>query len=203
MKVLIVRADRLGDTILAAPVWQSLKESMPEAKVSFLTREPLAPLYENDPLLEKVYSLPEGGPSEIDGMAAGLSRENFDALVALHADDRVARLVRTMKVPIKGGPLSKPRTWFLFNRAVRQRRSRSILHEADYNGRLLEVIGVSYRPQRPRVHLPGYEEEHRALFERLFGSFTPPPLPRHPSRHGRECGKLASRSISGAYDPAS
>jgi ADP-heptose:LPS heptosyltransferase len=186
MKVLIIRTDRLGDTILASPTWQALKEDLPEARVTLLTRRPYIPLFESDPLLSAVLAFPERDRQEIDELARQLSALRFDAVLALHVDRAAARLIRKVRTPVKIGPLSKIWTWFLFNRPVRQRRSQSLLHEADYNGLLLQKFDIRYRPHRPRVHLPAHRAEGEAvLMERLFSDRAGDPfMVVHPGMGG-------------------
>ena len=138
MKVLIIRTDRLGDTILASPAWQALKDARPEAQVTLLARGPYLPLFESDPQLNAVLSFPEEGRAAVDELARQLSALRFDALLALYVDREVARLVRKTSSPLKAGPLSKPWSWFLFTHPLRRKRSQASFHEADHNGLLLE-----------------------------------------------------------------
>jgi ADP-heptose:LPS heptosyltransferase len=169
VNVLVLRTDRLGDTILASPTWQALKEHRRDIEISLLLREDLLPLFRHDPSLARVYPLPGEKERDIDRLARELLSRNFDALIALFVDRDAARLIRRLPVPLKIGPLSKPRTWFLFNRPVRQGRSRSHLHEADFNGLLLRELGVPYRPRPPRIFLPATgEKDDRAPAARLF-----------------------------------
>jgi ADP-heptose:LPS heptosyltransferase len=185
VKVLIIRTDRLGDTILASPTWQALKEGR-DIEVSLLLREDLLPLFRHDPSLTGIFAFAAEEERRLDRLARELSSRNFDALIALFVDRDVARLIRRLPVPLKIGPLSKPRTWFLFNRPVRQGRSRSHLHEADFNGLLLQELGVSYRPRPPRVYLPPADgKDDRAHAARLFpGKVSPPLIVVHPGMGG-------------------
>jgi ADP-heptose:LPS heptosyltransferase len=177
MKVLIIRTDRLGDTILASPVWQALKDARPEAQVTLLARRPYLPLFESDPQLNAVLSFPEEGRAAVDELARQLTSLRFDALLILYLDGEVARLVRKTSSPLKTGPLSRPWSWFLFTHSVRQKRSRASLHEADYNGLLLEKLGVAFQPRRPRIHLPaGKEEGEGELLRRLLGERAEDPF---------------------------
>jgi ADP-heptose:LPS heptosyltransferase len=186
VNVLILRTDRLGDTILASPTWQTLKEGRKDVEVSLLLRKDLLPLFRNDPSLAEVFALPAEEERDIDRLARELSSRNFDALIALFVDRDAARLIRRLPVPLKIGPLSKPRTWFLFNHPVRQGRSRSHLHEADFNGLLLRELGVSYQPRPPRVFLPPEDgKDDRALAARLFqGKDALPLIVVHPGMGG-------------------
>ncbi len=195
MKVLIVRTDRLGDTILASPTWQALKEAHPEARVTLLTRRAFLPLFEADPLLEEVLAMPEEGRGGLDRLAADLSSRGFDALLVLYVDRAVARLVRRTASPLKAGPLSKPSSWLLFNRPLRQRRSASLLHEAEYNGRLLGALGISYLPHRPRVSpAPPGRGGEEALVRRLLGDRSRDPyLVVHPGMGGSALNWPAKR----------
>jgi ADP-heptose:LPS heptosyltransferase len=198
MKVLLVRTDRLGDTILASPTWQALKKTRPEAQVTFLTRRAYVSLFEGDPLLTAVLAFPEEGRASLRELARQLSSLRFDAILTLYVDGEVARLVRRVSSPVKAGPLSKPWSWFLFNRPVRQRRSRSSLHEADYNGLLLEELGIPYRPFRPRVHLPaGKADREEDLRRRTLGERAAKPfVVIHPGMGGSALNWPAKRYAS-------
>ena len=186
VNVLIVRTDRLGDTILASPTWQALKEHRRDIEISLLIREDLLPLFRHDPSLARVFTLPAEEERDIGRLSRELSSRNFDALIALYVDRDVARLIRRLPVPLKIGPLSKPRTWFLFNRPVRQGRSRSHRHEADFNGLLLRELGVPYQPRPPRIFLPpANEKDDRALATRLPpGKDSLPLIVVHPGMGG-------------------
>lgn len=186
MKVLITRTDRLGDTILASPTWLALKDVRPEAEITLVARGPYLPLFENDPSLAEVVAFPQGSREALDRLSQQLSAGKFDLLLALYVDREVARLVRRTAAPLKAGPVSKAHTWFLFNRPLRQKRSRSLLHEADYNGLLLERLGLPYYPRPPRIFL---SEEQRAgedaLLSRLGGDLGADPfVVLHPGMGG-------------------
>lgn len=186
MKVLITRTDRLGDTILASPTWSALSEARPDAEITFLTGTPHLPLFEDDPALAEVIPFPAGDRTGIDALAKDLTSRRFDALVALYVDGDVARLVRRTGAPLKIGPLSKPRTWFLFNRPFRQKRSQVQMHEADYNGRLLEGLGVTYRPRPPRIRLSAEKLSREGpLLSKILGKRAADPfVVLHPGMGG-------------------
>lgn len=186
MKLLLTRTDRLGDTILASPVWRSLGKAHRDMEIHLVAAEPYLPLLSSDPALKRAYALPAGDDRGIDELAAELSSQGFDAMVALYVDRDVARLVRRTKVPLKAGPLSKVRTWFLFNRPVRQRRSRSVEHEADYNRQLVETAGFACPPVSPRITLaPETSREREGFLRELLGEGTDaPPVVIHPGMGG-------------------
>ena len=186
MKVLITRTDRLGDTILASPTWSALREARPDTEITLLTGTAHLPLFESDPDLAEVVPFPAGDRTNIDALAKDLTSRRFDALVALYVDSDVARLVRRTGAALKVGPLSKPRTWFLFNRPFRQKRSQGEMHEADYNGRLLEGLGVSYSPRPPRIHLSAEVISREGpLLSGILGKREPDPfVVLHPGMGG-------------------
>ena len=195
MKILIVRTDRLGDTILSSPTWQSLKAEQPDARVTLLAREDYRPLFANDPLLDEVLPMPGGSGAAIAGAAREISARGFDAVVALHVDGPAAALIRRVSAPVKIGPLSQLRTWFLFNKPVRQGRSAGLYHEADYNGRLLEPLGISYRPSRPTVHLSADQRAGGGAIASRFGGdvFDKPYVVVHPGMGGSALNWPAKR----------
>ncbi len=57
MRILVVRAGALGDTLMATPVVRALAQHYPDAAIDFLCAESAAPLVELHPMVERVFTL--------------------------------------------------------------------------------------------------------------------------------------------------
>ncbi len=57
MKILVVRFKQIGDSILAAPICNSLKKTFPEAQVDYVVYEHIAPLFEKHQYIDNVISI--------------------------------------------------------------------------------------------------------------------------------------------------
>lgn len=56
-RIVVVRLTALGDSLLAAPALRALKEAHPEARLTFVTGAPQAPLFEGLPYVDEVAPL--------------------------------------------------------------------------------------------------------------------------------------------------
>jgi ADP-heptose:LPS heptosyltransferase len=85
-KILVVKLRGLGDAVLATPVIKNINKLMPGVSVSVLTFNFCAPLFDNNPHLEKVYGL-SGKPTraEMSQLVRILNKEKFDLIINLHA----------------------------------------------------------------------------------------------------------------------
>jgi ADP-heptose:LPS heptosyltransferase len=134
-RILVTRTDRLGDVILATPVLRRLIQVYPGAEIDFLVRKEWVPVLRfPDPVRTLVFD-PE---ATIDDLAEMLRERGYEAAFVLRDEVLVTRAVSRAGIPIRTGPLSTLRSFFLFNRGKLQRRSRCLKHEAEYN---LDLVG--------------------------------------------------------------
>lgn len=54
VKILVIRFRRIGDALLSSAVCSTLKESIPDSEIHYVLNEPIAPLFENHPHIDKV-----------------------------------------------------------------------------------------------------------------------------------------------------
>lgn len=142
--ILIVRTDRVGDVLLTTPLSSALKESFPDAKVSWLVRGYTAPLLQNNPTVDHVL-LDDGGPVSV--LVQKIKAGRFDVAIVSLPRWRVVWALWRAGVPMRIGPASKWYSLLLTNRLA-QHRSDSVKHEADYNLELLAPLGVPLK-RRP------------------------------------------------------
>lgn len=157
LKVLVIRADRIGDLVLSTPVFQALRTAEPAHEVTALVHSDALPVVKHSPYLQEalIYD-PKSLHKGLSGFAR-LVREirsrRFDAVVLLQVQFRLALAAFLARVPVRIGPFSKWYSYLFFNKGVFQRRSRVEMHEADYNLMLLRRLGVkaATRSVEPQV----------------------------------------------------
>lgn len=145
-RILVARPDRIGDVILSTPVVAALRRQYPNAYITFLVREAVAPLIRGIPGVDRVFVYdPNGRHSGVGGffrLMEELKAQEFGISVMLQSTLRIAAALFGVGVPNRVGPLSKIHSYFFYNRGSRQRRSQVEMHEADYNLQLLRKLGI-------------------------------------------------------------
>ena len=87
-KFLIIRFSSIGDIVLTTPVIRCLKQQVPDAEVHYLTKRSFASVLMGNPNIDKLYFL-EDNFMEI---LSDLKRENYDAVIDLHHNQRSLRI---------------------------------------------------------------------------------------------------------------
>jgi len=147
--ILVVRPDRLGDVILSTPVLKILRAQYPKATITFFTRAEWQSVLRFGDEFKLFRYEPLGrhqGHAGRRNLIAELRQQKFDAAIVLQNTPRVSLAVWWAKIPLRIGPLSHWTSWIVFNRGIRQKRSESIFHEAEYNAQLLEAIDIEFKP---------------------------------------------------------
>ena len=146
LKILVIRADRLGDVVLSTPVFEVIKRHYPRSKLTVLVRESVAPLLKGLSSVDEVFVYdPEGKHAGVKGffrLVGEIQKGGYRIAVTLQSQWRLAAAVFFARVRYRVGPLSKLHSFFFYNRGVRQRRSHVEMHEADYNLQLLRRLGI-------------------------------------------------------------
>ena len=150
-KILVIRPDRLGDVILTLPVVRNLKESFPDASITYLCTEYTAQILESYSLISDliIYDRENEykGFKKILNLALELRDCNFD--LAIHLLPRYPLALATYFAQIKYTVGTGFRWYsFLFTHRQYDHRKYNLYHEAEYNLRLLKKIGIdsNYNP---------------------------------------------------------
>lgn len=161
----MIRPDRLGDVILSTPVLEAIRKHYPRVHLTVLVRESVAPLLRGLEGVDEVLVYdPDRKHKGLRGLrllVAQIRKRDFRISIALHSQWRLALAVVLARVRYRIGPLSKIHSFVLYNRGVRQHRSRVEMHEADYNLQLLRRLGIRV-PSRSlalRIHLPDEQRQ--------------------------------------------
>lgn len=157
-RIVVSRTDRIGDLLLALPVFESLRASFPGARLTALVSSYAREVVERHPCVDEVWAL-SGGESLAD-LVRGFRERVPEAALFLFPRPRLALAAALAGVPLRVGTAYR---WysFLFNRQVAHHRSDSVRHEADYNLDLLGPLGARRIVRRSRL-LPPREAHRRA-----------------------------------------
>ena len=164
-KIAVFRTDRIGDLVLSTPVFRELRGAFPEAHIAAVVRSPAADILRGNPHLSEI--IQDSQAETVVEMTRKIRNRKFDTAVVLFSDKRIMKIIRRSGVPERIGPLSGVRSYFSYNRGVRQNRSASRKHEAEYNLDLLRPLGIDPRPPVPEIFLSETErtEAHTLLKE--------------------------------------
>ena len=150
--ILVIRPDRIGDVVLSTPVLDALKAKVPGCKITVLVRAEVAPLLKTHPSVDHILIYdPKGrhqGWAGIQKLSTDLSLGCFGTALVLQGGWQIALAVMLAGIPQRIGPKSKLHSYFLYNEAIRQNRSRSDRNEADYNLELAAVCWLGSAPAR-------------------------------------------------------
>jgi ADP-heptose:LPS heptosyltransferase len=135
--IVVSRTDKIGDLVLSLPVFQTLKDSFPQTKITALVSPYAKEIAQGHPSIDAVelVSKDEG----IFTLADRLKRLDADVFLALYPRPKLAFAAWLAKIPLRVGTAFR---WygFAFNEKIRVHRSRCDRHEADYNLDLARVL---------------------------------------------------------------
>ena len=130
-KVLVIRNDRLGDLMLILPALRIIKSSIPNIKIDCLANES----YKDLSLLS----------CDIDNMISctnlyeSISKQNYDYSISFFSTFNIAYKLWRSKIKRRYAPATKLAQIF-YNRTIKQRRSKSLKPEYEYNSDLVYYL---------------------------------------------------------------
>lgn len=94
-KVLVIRFSSIGDIVLTTPVVRALKEQLyGETIVHYITKKAFAPILENNPYIDKVYSIEK----DVSEVSEELALEGYTNIIDLHFNLRSTQIKRLLRV---------------------------------------------------------------------------------------------------------
>ncbi|MDZ7289731.1 MAG: glycosyltransferase family 9 protein [candidate division KSB1 bacterium] len=142
-KILLVRTDRIGDVILSTPVATALKKNFSNLHVTFLVRRYTAEITRCHPHVDETLEI-DGAEigNESHRLVRALRKREFDAALMLYPRPALAWAVWRSGIPLRIGTGYR---WysFLFNQRLFEHRKTAARHEAEYNLRLLQPLGIT------------------------------------------------------------
>jgi ADP-heptose:LPS heptosyltransferase len=142
-KILIQRADKLGDVVFSLPAIEALHLKYPEAKIDFLTSPIAADLVEDHPLVENVLIYDEKKKGDWRRTVKGVKKGKYDLYVSLWNHPKMAWLGKMAHIPVRVGDSSNPSLKWLYNRRVKQHWMDFSKHQIEHNLDLLKGVGIN------------------------------------------------------------
>lgn len=154
-RILVTRADRIGDLVLSTPVFSELRKKFPNGHIAALTFRENAAILEGNPFLDEVILYDKKG-SEKSWLgnfvfSQKLKKKNFDAVIHLHATNRMHTVGLLAGIPVRiGWDRRAPKA---LTHVFKDTKSEGSKHEAEYNFDLLKPLGVT-APAKPETYFP-------------------------------------------------
>ena len=146
-RILVVRTDRIGDVVLATPLFRALRRSFPRAWISAMVRPYAQDVLKNNPHINEVLlDDPERDHAGIRGFVAqvlSIRRRRFDVALILLPKSRLSWMLFLAGIPLRVGEGIRLDHVLTFMRIVTRKRYVEDRHEADYCLDLGRKIGVS------------------------------------------------------------
>jgi len=142
-RFLLIRTDRIGDTILTLPAVTTLRKHFPDSFIVFLAQPYTVPLIEKYAGIDLLLSYePQGCHRGWKGflkLSLELQELNFDAALLFYPRPELAFALAKARIPLRIGSGYR---WysFLLNERIFEHRKECKKHEAEYNLSLLESL---------------------------------------------------------------
>jgi heptosyltransferase-2 len=167
-RIVYLRTDRLGETLLNLPAIAALKAARPEAQVTLVAQPELAELLEDDPLFDAVIPYRGGVRAawwlRAIRLAATLRRCAFDAAVVSNPKQELHLAVWLAGIPMRVGYGRKGGRWWLTHR-LEDRKALGDRHEVEYNLDLVRALGFSVGA--PQWVPPRFDRERAEVLQLL------------------------------------
>ena len=142
-KILLIRTDRIGDTLLTLPVVKPIKEKWPHCKIDFLARKYTHPILENVKEISQILNYdPEGVHRGIRGhqlLANEIQQQDYETAILFYPRFGLTFALWRAGVPRRIGTGHRWYSFLLTDR-VHQSRRECLKHEVEYNLDLLKPL---------------------------------------------------------------
>lgn len=157
-KILVIRNDRLGETLLITPALRALKETFPQAKLKLVSSHYLKGLLEHIEYVDEVVAWDNLRHSfrQILGFSLAIRKEKFDLCVVFNPSKELHLISFLAGIPIR---LGYNRKWgFLLNRKIQDKRFLGNRHEVEFNLELVRVIGADTKDRNLTIKLDSSDD---------------------------------------------
>ena len=165
-KILLIRTDRIGDTLLTLPVVKPIKEKWPECKIDFLARTYTHPILKNVNEIGQILNYdPEGVHRGIRGhqlLATEIHQKGYDSAILFYPRFGLTFALWRAGVPRRIGTSHRWHSFLLTDR-VHQSRRECLKHEVEYNLDLLKPLIQDLPSEIPQFRLAIPEKTKREL----------------------------------------
>ncbi len=172
MKILLIRLRLIGDVVFTTPAVRAIRQTFPDAHLTYLIEPHAAPIVQHNPHLDAVIVAPRtrGLRRVADdlALAASLRRSRFDVVMDFHGGPRASWLAWATGAPVRLGYRVAGRGW-MYTRAIDRPRSLRPRHSVENQWDLLPALSPALaRPPDPaadRVEM-GEDPDARARVHR-------------------------------------
>lgn len=166
-RILFIRTDRLGETLLNLPAMAALKAACPDASLTLLVHPTLQPLLEGFPGVDRILvEPPSAKPSwwcHAFRLARILKPARFDLALISNPKKALHLAVWLSGIPRRVG-YDRKWGWLLTDR-LPDRKALGDRHEVDYNFDLIRALGLP--AAAPQWQLPKFEAEQAKVIRAL------------------------------------
>tara|TARA_Y100001970_G_C14251975_1_gene872504 strand:- start:817 stop:1887 length:1071 start_codon:yes stop_codon:yes gene_type:complete len=171
LRFLLIRTDRIGDTILTLPSVTAIRKEYPKAFIAFLSKPYTLPLIKQYSGIDLFLTYdPEGRHKGFRGIVKliqELKELKFQTAVLFYPKVELAFAIRMAKIHVRIGTRYR---WysFLFTNHVYEHRKECKKHESEYNLGLIEnlISGEKITPEyefKPWIRTKAWEEFHKEI----------------------------------------
>ncbi|MBN2655040.1 MAG: lipopolysaccharide heptosyltransferase II [Nitrospirae bacterium] len=161
-KILIRGVNWIGDAVMSMPAINAIKKAYPDSHISLLVKPFVAPLFENNPLIDEII-LYEDKHKSILGrlkLASLLRKKEFSKAILLQNAFDAALIAFLARIPERIGYDRDGRGFLLTKKIPYEKLDRKI-HHIDYYLNLISKAGIEPSHSRPWIYLT-YEERMSA-----------------------------------------
>ncbi len=167
-RILFLRTDRLGETLLTLPATAALKAAHPHATLTLLVQPALEPLVRRVPWIDQVMSYDShampGWWQRAFRLGQQLRARHFDVAIVSNPMKELHAAVWLASIPCRVG---YHRKWGgLLTQRLADTKALGERHEAEYNLDLVRALGVP--TTIPSWSLPQFEDEQRDVLQMLL-----------------------------------
>ncbi|MDX9813761.1 MAG: glycosyltransferase family 9 protein [Sulfurimonas sp.] len=166
MNLLITRHDKIGDFVVSLPLFKAIKEQYKDVKLTALVSKIN---YEFAKSLNFIDDVILYDKNSLEKTLEDIKSKNFDASISCFIDTTLAKLLFKSGIKKRVAPATKL-AQFLFNKRIKQRRSKVEKTEWQYNLDLAKAIfpDIKLDFKRPLLNLD-IKREKRVIFHAGFG----------------------------------
>lgn len=146
-KILLIRLDKIGDLICTLPADQVLDEELFD--VTWVVQKGLGQIVDLGAKKRKYLEIDKAHPKKsAKKLNEYLTLLDPDVAISFQCPWWVNFALYNAEVPIRAGVKSQWHSYFFLNHGIRQKRSKAIKHELDYN---LDLIYHTLNPRQNKI----------------------------------------------------
>jgi ADP-heptose:LPS heptosyltransferase len=128
-----------------------IKKQLQGAEVHYLTKKAFLPIIENNPHIDKIYSIDR----DVAEIAEELKRENYDFIVDLHHNLRTLQVKRLLKTKSASFPKLNIEKWLMVNFEINRLPD---IHIVDRYFKATEPLGIKNDEEGLEYFIPAKDE---------------------------------------------